>query len=153
MPVVQVLWVGAAIFPHDKVTMLMLYEVENVKFCTFPLHSVSSSELQFFRYVILFHVSFLTPSSKPVFMPGGQGHFRTRTGSLGTTSQWKKATGAGSAKQVQGKVRLTGSSKLSPAQNRDNMDMNRLSELSNTRPCDLGSVTLFSGVQCRLSEE
>jgi hypothetical protein len=31
MPVVQMFWAGSAIFPHDKVAMLMLYEVEKFK--------------------------------------------------------------------------------------------------------------------------
>lgn len=52
MLVVQVLWVGTAILPYDKVTMLMLYEVENVKSGTFFLHSVSFSEVQFSSCVI-----------------------------------------------------------------------------------------------------
>lgn len=102
MPVAQVLWAGGAIFPHDKVAMLMLYEVEKFKEVTSVLHSVSSSEVQFSRRVMLPQASLLTPRSKPVFMPGGQAHFRTRAGSLGTASQWKKSTGAGSEKQRTG---------------------------------------------------
>lgn len=102
MPVVQLIWVGVAIFPHDKVAMLMLYEVEKFKYVTSVLHCVSSSEVQFSRRVILPQASLLTPRSKPVFMPGGQAHFRTRAGFLGITSQWKKSTGAGSAKQRTG---------------------------------------------------
>lgn len=102
MPVVQVFWAGGAIFPHDKVTRLMLYEVENFKYVISVLRSVSPSEEQFSRCVALCQLSLWTPSSKPEFMPGGQSHFRTRIGSLGTSSQWKKATGAGSAKQSTG---------------------------------------------------
>lgn len=98
MPVRQVFWVGAAILEplQDKAVMLMLYEVEKFKYVTSVLYSEPFSEEQLSRYVMFLQPPLLTSSMKPVLVPKGQGHLRTKVGSLGTTSQWKEATGAGS---------------------------------------------------------
>lgn len=110
MPVRQVFWVGAAILEplQDKAVMLMLYEVEKFKYVTSVLYSEPFSEEQLSRYVMFLQPPLLTSSMKPVLVPKGQGHLRTKVGSLGTTSQWKEATGAGSAKQAQHVMKFRG---------------------------------------------
>ena len=86
--------------------MLMLYKVEKFKYVTSVLYSEPFSEEQLSRSVIFSQSPWLTSSSKPVLVPKGQAHLRTKVGSLGTTSQWKEVTGAGSARQEQHNMRF-----------------------------------------------
>lgn len=87
--------------------MLMSYKAEKFKEVTSVLYSAPSSEEQPFRYVgAALQSPLLTSSLKLVLVPEGQAHLSTRVGFLGTTSQWKEATGAGSAKQAQHSVSL-----------------------------------------------
>lgn len=80
--------------------MLTLYEVEKFKFVTSVLQTVPLSGEQLSRLVTLSQASLLSPSWKPVWLPGGGAQVRIKLGSRGTTSQWTAPTGADSARQA-----------------------------------------------------
>lgn len=101
MPERQMFWAGGAFLLQDQVAMLMSYNVEKFKCVTSVLNSESFFEEQPPRIVVFFQYPWLISSSKPVLVPKGQAHLRTKVAFLGTVSQWKEATGSGSARQAQ----------------------------------------------------
>lgn len=76
---------------------------------TSVVYSVPFSREQPSRDIAFFQPPPLTSSRKPVLVPKGQAHLRTKVGILGTTSQRKEATDEGSARQAQHSVRFWGS--------------------------------------------
>lgn len=106
-PVWQMLWAGSTgLVLQDKAVILTLYEVKKFKCVTSILYSVPFSKEQLSRLVLFSQASLLISSKKPLLVPGGQAHLRTKAGSLGTSSQWTVATGAASVSQAQHIVRF-----------------------------------------------
>ena len=101
MPERQVFRAGGAFLLQDQVAMLMSYKVEKFKCVTSVVNSEPFFEEQPSTVVVFFQYPWLTSSSKPVLVPKGQAHLRTKVAFLGTASHLKEATGSGSARQAQ----------------------------------------------------
>lgn len=76
--------------------MLMSYKVEKFKCVTSVMNSEPLFKEQPSKVVLFFQYPWLTSSSKPVLVPKGQAHLRTKVAFLGTASQSKEATDSGS---------------------------------------------------------
>ena len=106
MPERQVFWAGGAVLLQEWVAMLMSYKVEKFKCVTSVMNSEPLFKEQPSKVVLFFQYPWLTSSSKPVLVPKGQAHLRTKVAFLGTASQSKEATDSGSARQAQHSMRF-----------------------------------------------